>query len=72
MTKKQYFLFNSTQDAVKSERICRGAGLAVTMVPMPREISSECGIAMESGAEVISTIREALNRNGIPFKHAEI
>ena len=72
MTKKQYFLFNSTQDAIKSERICREAGIPVTVVPVPRELSSECGIAMESGPEVLSAVKEILKRNHIPFRHAEI
>lgn len=72
MTKKQYFLFNSTQEAIKSEKICREANIPVTVVPVPRELSSECGIAMESDAEVLSAVREALNRNGIPFKHGEL
>ena len=72
MTKNQYFLFNSTQDAIKSDKICREANIPVTVVPVPRELSSECGIALESGPEIISAIQEILIRNHIPFRHTEI
>ena len=40
-------IFQSTYNAIKAERICLKAGVACQVIPVPREISSDCGIALE-------------------------
>ena len=32
---------------VKGEKILKGAGLRIDVIPVPREISSDCGMALE-------------------------
>ncbi|MBC7325005.1 MAG: DUF3343 domain-containing protein [Moorella sp. (in: Bacteria)] len=39
--------FPSTYYALKAEKIVRGAGLQGRLIPMPRELSSLCGLALE-------------------------
>ncbi|WP_258359160.1 DUF3343 domain-containing protein [Moorella sulfitireducens (nom. illeg.)] len=39
--------FPSTYYALKAEKIVQGAGLQGRLIPMPREVSSLCGLALE-------------------------
>jgi hypothetical protein len=32
---------------IKGEKILKGAGLGIDVIPVPREISSDCGMALE-------------------------
>jgi len=32
---------------IKGERVLKGAGLRIDVIPVPREISSDCGMALE-------------------------
>ena len=54
--------FETTHMALLFEKTCRGAGLAVRIVPVPRKLSSSCGLACrypcESRDEVERLARE--------------
>jgi hypothetical protein len=39
-------VFESIHFVIKGEKILKGAGLAADVVPIPREISSDCGMAL--------------------------
>jgi len=39
-------LFHTTTSALRAEKILQKAGLAVKLIPTPRELSSDCGIAL--------------------------
>ncbi len=39
-------LFHTSSAALRAEKTLKGAGLAVRLVPTPRELSSDCGIAL--------------------------
>jgi hypothetical protein len=38
--------FSSSHTALRSERSLKGRGLAVDLIPVPREISSACGFCL--------------------------
>ncbi len=40
-------LFHTTSAAFRAERLLKDAGLAVKLVPTPRQFSSDCGIALQ-------------------------
>jgi len=44
---RHLLLFQSTRAVIKAERLCRRSGLACKVIPVPRLISSECGMAIE-------------------------
>lgn len=46
MTRKGYFSFATTHQAIKAERALAQKGFEYKMVPVPRSISSSCGIAL--------------------------
>ncbi|SMB98262.1 Protein of unknown function [Thermanaeromonas toyohensis ToBE] len=45
------FTFPSTHQALKAERVLQAAGLEGRLLPMPREISSLCGLVLEVDRE---------------------
>ncbi|WP_064774319.1 DUF3343 domain-containing protein [Neomoorella mulderi] len=44
--------FPSTHYALKAEKTVQGAGLQGRLIPMPRELSSLCGLALELEPEI--------------------
>lgn len=43
---RRLFTFANTHRVIRAERILRGHGLGVEVIPTPKEISSECGMAL--------------------------
>ena len=39
-------LFHTTTSALRAEKVLQKAGLKVKLIPTPRELSSDCGIAL--------------------------
>ena len=44
---KSVFLFESVHRVMKAEKILKEKGIEVDLIPVPREISSDCGVAVE-------------------------
>ena len=40
-------IFKSTHDVIKAERLCEKENIACRIIPVPRSISFDCGIALE-------------------------
>ncbi len=49
---KCLFVFSSVHQVMKAEKILKDQGYSVDLVPMPREISSDCGVAVELPIEL--------------------
>ncbi|OGP90170.1 MAG: hypothetical protein A2156_12490 [Deltaproteobacteria bacterium RBG_16_48_10] len=41
------FLLGSVRQVMKAEKLLKGQGFKVDLIPTPREISSDCGVAIE-------------------------
>lgn len=52
-------LFQNAHDAIKAERALRSV-LPVALMPVPRQFSSECGIALRFSPEHRSRVAELL------------
>ncbi len=57
--------FPSIHDALKAEKHCRKAGFKVKLIPVPRHISSNCGMALECLNRDIEEIMRGI-------RHAEL
>lgn len=42
------FLFPSVSYALKAEKILKAAGIAHKLIPVPRHISSDCGVCLRA------------------------
>jgi hypothetical protein len=53
-------LFHTTSAALRSEKLLKAAGLTVKLIPTPRELSSECGLALRFAWDKIEDVRGVL------------
>ncbi len=54
------FLFPSVSHTLKAEKILKAAGIAHKLIPVPRQISSDCGVCLRVEAERRDAVAEAL------------
>jgi hypothetical protein len=43
-----FFLFHTIHDVLKAEKALKGRGYAFELVPVPRTLSSDCGVCIRS------------------------
>ncbi len=48
---KSVFLFSSIHHVMRAEKLLKGKGIQIDLIPVPREISSDCGVAIELSAD---------------------
>ena len=53
-------LFRSVSLVMQAEKILKGAGISFKLIPVPKTISTECGICIRFGEEDTERIRAAL------------
>jgi hypothetical protein len=53
-------LFHTTSAALRAEKVLQRAGLAVKLIPTPREFSSDCGMALRFVWAQIGQVQAAL------------
>lgn len=61
-------LFHTTTSAFKAEKALIKAGLIVKPVPTPRELSSNCGIALRFSFTDATEIQQKLDRDQIEYE----
>jgi len=59
-----YLLFPSIHNVMAAEELCLEAAVACDLRPVPREISSDCGMCLACREEERKTIEELLRRAG--------
>jgi hypothetical protein len=59
-------VFHSIHRVMKAEKILKGAGISILLIPAPREISSDCGLALRYDLDDAQRIQELLIAKGLP------
>jgi hypothetical protein len=54
-------LFHTNSSALRAEKILNKSGLAIKLIPTPREFSSDCGVALRFVWNNESQVRALLN-----------
>ena len=67
MPGKVILTFRSTHDAIVAERLCLRNKIACQAIPVPRDISAECGIALETSSTLGAQMISVLEGERIPF-----
>ena len=57
--------FKTTSAALMFERACRSSGISARIAPVPRSLSSSCGLACEFPCEMKDKIEEIVNMKKI-------
>ena len=66
--KRVVFTFHTTTDAMAMEALCKAAGLGGRMIPVPGEITADCGLAWCAEPELAEALTHALNTAGVPVQ----
>lgn len=61
-------LFHSSSHALRAEKVLEGAGVKTKMIPTPRQISSDCGIALRFDRAEKECVASALGEQGVPVR----
>jgi hypothetical protein len=61
-------LFHTSTAALRAEKVLKQAGLAVKLVPVPRELSSDCGIALRFDWPEQEKVEGGLKDAGVEFE----
>lgn len=61
-------LFPTAHTVIKAERLCISENVPCKVIAVPRQISSECGIALELEDEQETVVQKLLTRGEIPFE----
>jgi hypothetical protein len=61
-------LFHSITGALQAEKRLKGKGVAVKLIPVPRQLSSDCGVCLRFRSEDESEIKRALEEDRIDIQ----
>lgn len=59
-------VFHSIHRVMKAEKILKGAGIPILLIPAPRQISSDCGLALRYTPEEEERVKDLLIAQGLP------
>ena len=62
-------IFYSTSAAIKTESLAKKVKLEVKLIPVPRHLSSDCGICLRFNSEDKQKIEEILKENKIEYEN---
>ena len=62
MTEYGVILFYTTSSAMRAEKLLAKAGYAVKLIPVPRQFSSDCGIALRFDWHQNEQVRSELDK----------
>ena len=60
--------FRSTHDAVRFEKRAQESGIPTRLIPVPRQISSNCGISARFEDGYLEPVRKTLEEQGLDFE----
>ena len=60
-------LFYSTAHALRAEKVLQRAGIRTKMIPTPRQLSSDCGMALRFDRGSRGEIAALLEENQVPI-----
>jgi hypothetical protein len=67
MAEYSVVLFHSTAHAIRAEKVLVGAGFKIKMIPTPRRLSSDCGMALRFDRENEGAVAATLQENRVPI-----
>ena len=58
-------IFHTNSAVLRAEKILLREGLTIKLIPVPRHLSSDCGIALRFNLSVETNVREILEATGV-------
>ena len=57
--------FETTHHALRFEKTLKGKGISLTLLPVPRRLSSSCGIAARFLPDVLHSVKEMISSHDL-------
>jgi hypothetical protein len=70
--KKGYVTFHSVSDSLKFEKILKETELDIQLVPVPRQISSSCGVAAMFNPDREQAVRDFIEDNKLKISNIHL
>lgn len=70
--KRFFLLMANMRNAIKAETFCRKQGITCEVVPVPRQISSECGMCLEVSSDHAEQVLAELQQAGFEITLAQM
>jgi hypothetical protein len=61
-------LMQSTSHAIRAEQVLYRAGISAKLIPVPRHLSSDCGVCLRIRRSDVEAAREALQAAGVAIE----
>ncbi len=61
-------LFRNTQAAIRAEQVLQSVGVQGKLIPTPRQLSAECGMALRFPRSDSERVRTLLAQAGLTFQ----
>jgi hypothetical protein len=61
-------LFYSTSGALRAEKLAKQAGLKVKLIPVPRHLSSDCGLCLRFESSAVEDLQAILEGSSVEFE----
>lgn len=61
-------LFHSTSGAIRAEKLAKQGGLEVKLIPVPRHLSSDCGVCLRCHSTDVEGMRSILESARVEFE----
>ena len=68
MTEYCVVLFHSAAHVIRGEKVLTRSGVTVKMIPTPRQISTDCGMALRFVRQDMDRVAALLTENEVPIK----
>lgn len=68
MERDGILIFHSIHRVMKAEKVLKKAGLDVRLMPVPRQLSSDCGLSLAFRLGDRAGVQQALEEAGCPFE----
>lgn len=62
------FLFHSTSGAIRAEKLTLESGFNVKLIPVPRHLSSDCGLCLRCYSADVGSIRSLLETSHVEIE----
>ena len=69
---KHIVTFHTTSAAMEMEDVCREENLNGRLIPLPKCISADCGLAWCSDIKESGSVEKLLEEKGLPFQGIHI
>ena len=67
-----YVTFHSVSDSLRFEKVLKETGLQIQLVPVPREISSSCGVAARFEPELEEQVHRFVEEHNLEISGIHI